>query len=487
MRSPSDELFSLIKSLTPNEKRYFKIWASKHVVGKSNHYEKLFDAIDILPDDQPYDEAAFKKTLRGKSYGKYLRDEKTNLKEILLKAMRVYHAERTTEGRLSEMLQEIRFLYSKGLIDSCQSLIDKAYKLADERQYYEVKLQLIRFMRLTDISAYDSDRVKRNDDIHQKSKEILLRIGEEMEVSFLREKIYHSYYNRQLDKEADEVIGILEQLDRLEGSEEGSLLSIETIANTRAVILESKKQYTMAAELYKSLILTWDKYEWMKEEYPSKYERVIRNCLIQTWRAEKFEDMPPLLERMKNIQATDTWIKANILIQYWQLSMVYYLNTEKYKEAYKLLPELVAGIAEYGSKLPFQSRINLMSNMCIVYLKNIDYKGLLRTIHSIHHLIGKREEYSYALYDIKFMEFIAQFETNQADILDNLIRSALRFFKEHKLNSEYSDWLWKQMRVLASTEYTAINKMRVQLRSDIHANPCPDNNQLLKELIVAWL
>ena len=42
MKKESD-LFALIHSLTGHEKRYFKIYASKHVMGEKNNYLKLFD------------------------------------------------------------------------------------------------------------------------------------------------------------------------------------------------------------------------------------------------------------------------------------------------------------------------------------------------------------------------------------------------------------------------------------------------------------
>ena len=42
----SQDLFRLIKSLSIAEKRYFKIFANRHVRGEENKYVKLFDAID---------------------------------------------------------------------------------------------------------------------------------------------------------------------------------------------------------------------------------------------------------------------------------------------------------------------------------------------------------------------------------------------------------------------------------------------------------
>ena len=48
-----EELFQLIKSLTPSEKRYFKVNASKGGDAKSNYME-LFEAMDAQKEE--YDE-----------------------------------------------------------------------------------------------------------------------------------------------------------------------------------------------------------------------------------------------------------------------------------------------------------------------------------------------------------------------------------------------------------------------------------------------
>ena len=39
-----EALFDLIKSMTMSEKRYFKIYSSKHTIGEKNEYIRLFDA-----------------------------------------------------------------------------------------------------------------------------------------------------------------------------------------------------------------------------------------------------------------------------------------------------------------------------------------------------------------------------------------------------------------------------------------------------------
>ena len=53
----SDELHKLIKSLTQSEKRFFKIYASRHIIGEQNNYVQLFD---VIASQKKYNEEAIK-------------------------------------------------------------------------------------------------------------------------------------------------------------------------------------------------------------------------------------------------------------------------------------------------------------------------------------------------------------------------------------------------------------------------------------------
>ena len=69
MKTPSAHLHSLIKSLTKQEKRYFKLFAQRHTSGKENQYLKLFDAIDA---QEVYKEDAIKKKFSKEKFVKQL-------------------------------------------------------------------------------------------------------------------------------------------------------------------------------------------------------------------------------------------------------------------------------------------------------------------------------------------------------------------------------------------------------------------------------
>jgi hypothetical protein len=40
-------IYDLIQSMQKSERRYFKIYASKHVIGEENNYEAIFDFLAL--------------------------------------------------------------------------------------------------------------------------------------------------------------------------------------------------------------------------------------------------------------------------------------------------------------------------------------------------------------------------------------------------------------------------------------------------------
>ena len=82
MKTPSDELFHLIRSLSPQEKRFFKLYAMRKDV--NNNYLILFDTINKLDD---YDERKVKEEFKKKSPIKDFHAVKKYTSEAILRAM----------------------------------------------------------------------------------------------------------------------------------------------------------------------------------------------------------------------------------------------------------------------------------------------------------------------------------------------------------------------------------------------------------------
>ena len=116
-------LFNVIKSMTMNEKRYFKIYCTRHVLGSQNNYVTLYNVINKMPD---FDETIFLKRLIEIKYPiKFLSSELKYLKKIVFKSLNHFHADKTFNLKIKQQLVSIEILFYKGLYEECLQFIRK--------------------------------------------------------------------------------------------------------------------------------------------------------------------------------------------------------------------------------------------------------------------------------------------------------------------------------------------------------------------------
>lgn len=141
MKTPSDQLFLLIKSLTPSETRYFKVYSELHTFeGYKKKYIKLFDAIRSQDE---YDEPGLKRSLKNESFVKNLKKPKRYLSEAILKSLERYHSNASADIVISQRLQQIEILHKKNLHSLALTIIHTTLKKAVEEESILYILKLL--------------------------------------------------------------------------------------------------------------------------------------------------------------------------------------------------------------------------------------------------------------------------------------------------------------------------------------------------------
>ena len=128
-------LFDLIQSLSMSEKRFFKVFSSRHVIGNENDYVKLFDLIQGM---DIYDEDLVVKA----KFIKNSSAEKNYLYRLVLKSLNAYHAQNSFRTKVYDYLISIEVLFQKGLYSQAAPLVEKALKLAEENEMFRQQLVL---------------------------------------------------------------------------------------------------------------------------------------------------------------------------------------------------------------------------------------------------------------------------------------------------------------------------------------------------------
>ena len=134
------KLFNLIKSLSKNEKGYFKKFASIYSKTESIYFA-MFDEID---KQKVFDEESIKVKL-------FSQNAKTNnynvaknyLYNIILKSLRSFHSEKKASQKVNLLFNNIEILYQKKLLKQCSSELKKLKKIIYEYELYNRSSELL--------------------------------------------------------------------------------------------------------------------------------------------------------------------------------------------------------------------------------------------------------------------------------------------------------------------------------------------------------
>lgn len=156
MKSPSDKVFKLIKSMTKSEKRYFKLCISKYKGNRSKRSVELFDAIN---KQDVYDEKLLQQKLRTSALKKNLSTHKILLFNTILETLRGQHIEKYDKIKLHEKLDYALLLQDKNLLDIAIEIVDDVIVDCQEKKYYEVEQEAL-ILKMEFLRFNDGERKK---------------------------------------------------------------------------------------------------------------------------------------------------------------------------------------------------------------------------------------------------------------------------------------------------------------------------------------
>lgn len=178
---PSEELHQLIKSLNMSEKRYFKIHSTRHIIGETNNYTRLFDAIEA---QEEYNEEGIKQKFEGETFVKHLPSEKHYLYNHILESLNAFYKEKTFLTRSSNALISIEVLYNKGLFAQCLKLINKVKAEAYELEKFSALLIILRWETIVYIRQEDGKNLNKTLLEEQRLLEIMRVLAPLMQLAF---------------------------------------------------------------------------------------------------------------------------------------------------------------------------------------------------------------------------------------------------------------------------------------------------------------
>jgi hypothetical protein len=143
-KAKSESLFRLIQSLTPSEKRSFRLWSGRFNKGEEKKYLVLFDALEC---QKQYDESVLLKKAP-QINPQQLSNLKANLYQQILRSLEQNASNQIVEIKITEMIDHSRILYNRCLYRECLEMIDKTKKRAIANDSFLLLLEILELEKL---------------------------------------------------------------------------------------------------------------------------------------------------------------------------------------------------------------------------------------------------------------------------------------------------------------------------------------------------
>lgn len=476
MGRSSDSLFLLIKSLESQEKRYFKIFSSRHTIGEKNNYLKLFDAID---KQEEYDEVELKKKLSKEKFIKQLFVIKSYLFDMILKSLDAYHAENSIEIQLRQMIHYIEILYNKALYDECGKMIEKAEKRAMKYELHAVLLDVIQWkFKLGKVSSNSGTFEKDLDELENRKQEIIRKISNYHQYHWLNAKLFtktnrKGWFPRspeEIRDEYDPIIGhpIFEN--------ENNALSFHArmlYHNTISVYYHLKGDTEKSYSHSKGAENIFSTQPALKENLQEDYISCLSNLVFTSMFLGKYQETFYYINQLKELKPRSNALKARVITSAYLPEIVSYNINSNLEKGLALIPEIEAKISAYKNLIPQREILQMQYNFACLYFKAMEYK---KASHWLFTILNNNE--MNALPDLhtkaRILNLLVQSESDKADLLPYTLRSTYRFLlKQQRLyqfEKKVIDFIRHLPDVSANDLPTEYTKLKIEL-TELSKNP----------------
>lgn len=383
----SDQLFKLINALTKQEKRYFKIFSSRHTLGDTNNYQMLFDAIDKMA---VYDEQLLKKKFAGEAFLNQLSIAKNRLYEQILKSLDAFHANSSIDAELKKLLHCAEILYKKTLYSQSHKLLKSARRLA---------VKYDKHTTLLEISFWEKKLIEK-DNYTESGEEELQIIHEQDRITLEKISNYNDFWNIK-----SRLFYILNRKGQARSQNE--LANFKSIIDNVLLKSEDTAQYFETKYLYyhiysayyfgvgdyensylnlkKNVELIENNVEQFKEE-PNIYFSVLTNIIYIASRLKKYDEVVKYLEKLHALPEKlalnrNEDLDIKLFSSTNSIELTLHLLTGEFEKGIALVPIIEEGLKLYGEKINNVRKAYIFFNISIMYFGQKNYAEALRWIN----------------------------------------------------------------------------------------------------------
>jgi hypothetical protein len=419
----ADPLFQLIKSLTKNEKTYFRKWVAGFTPDRSPGYMQLFDA--ILERDDP-DEQVLRKTFSSGRSAAHYATLKQYLYDKLLDALHQYQKDQHLPDKAEAFKREAELLIRRELHGPGLERLNKARKLGYKLEYYSFLIDVLRLENHTLGLFKLNEGVARKKAINQEIRQLLHYLEQEQFYFEIYDQLFTYGRKEPALRHPEELEQITRQLQEKELSDPDILHSLRSkhlyygIHITYHTLIGD---YEQAYRFNKEILAIWAQYPLLKKARLKQYLLLYMNYLNRCYLLKKVPEFRAGIEQLRAVRASDAGLRHFIQVRLALFALLYHEMSgdfDDFETTRHMAGEALA--LSQRSEITTEQRLILYNLAYQLFLQS-RYSDALDACLAFEQLGAKTDIQDYLRRSNQLLKLLLHFELGDYQLLENTWRN----------------------------------------------------------------
>jgi hypothetical protein len=487
-----DFLFDLINSLSPAEKRHFKLFAKRLTSNEGAKFLLLFDVLDKM---EIYEERHILK--KAPVTKKQLSNMKAHLYKQVLTSLRLLYVDRNIELQLNEQIDFGRVLFNKGMYMQSLKVLDKAKQVASHYQLDTIMLRIVEIEKVIESQHITRSIKNRAEILSRESAALAEKLALKNRFSSLSLQLYGIYLKTGYIKD-QEGREMLENFYRQNMPEFdfAALGFYEKMYLYQAQvwyfhIIQDFPVCYRAAQHWVDLFYAEPQ---MVKVATGSYLKAYHYLLDTLFYLGYYERFSEVLEEFRtSLQQKDFVLDGNsrilsFLYLYSNLINFYFLKGDFTKGVKEIVPDLLRDMVPIKGKLDVHHLMVLHYKVACLYFGSGDNENAMLYLDQViqNNQVGLREDLQCFAHILKL---IASYEAGIDEKLDGQIRNVYRFLIKmddlHQVQKEMMRFIRNLSRIYDHQLKSAFIELREKLL--VYENHPFEKRAFLYLYIISWL
>ena len=448
----SNNLHELITSLNKSEKRYFKVFSSRHTIGEENSYIKLFDYIDKMDE---YEEEKVFKHFKGQAFLNKFSITKARLYNNILKSLDTFHSTSSVDAQIFRSIHSAEILYNKGLYRQSEKILHSAEKQARKHENFNLLLEIKeKQKKLIENELYTDVKASEITKMFQDENRIVEEISTFHKLWNVKSLLFQEINRNGKVRDENETLKLSELVDQIKAitKEDSSTKCRYLFHHIQSAYYFSVNDLSLSHYHLKSIIELLEKDQTLSKQQPNLYFSSLTNFIYISTKLKQYDLAQEHLSKLKKLSNPGKNIDLDIKYFSSTTSLELSLLAEKgdYKKAIELVPQIEEAYRLYAGHINSLRKAHIDFQVAVIYLGLGEFNQALSWTNNIlneNKIDQKQDIYCFA----QLINLILHFELNNSRFLPYAINSTKRYLKNRNRIYKFEEIFLKLISQLSKT------------------------------------